>query len=96
MPKRDLFKTPTLGGKVFWSNQHEYKNWKVQYNKTLDSLSPLKPYRLLDPKDRLIASADSKEELLEALPEMIKQVQKVLVWSPYTSHLAHYIQRGET
>lgn len=73
MPKRDLFKTPTLGGKVFWSNQHEYKNWKIQYNKTLDSLSPLKPYRLLDSKDRLIASADSKEELLEALPEMIKQ-----------------------
>ena len=78
MSKRDLFKTPTLGGKVFWTDEHEYRNWRIQYNKTLDSFSPLKPFRLLDPQDRLIASADKKEELLDALPEIIKQEESLL------------------
>ena len=67
--------TPTLGGKVFWTDKHEYQGWRIQYNSTLDSITPLKPYRLLDPQDRLIASGDSVEELLKALPNFIAEYQ---------------------
>lgn len=73
-----LFKTQTLGGKVFWTDKHEYQGWRIQYNSTLDSITPLKPYRILDPRDRLIASGDSVEELVEALPNFIAEYQNNL------------------
>ena len=72
-------KTPTLGGKVFWTDKHEYQGWRIQYNPTLDTITPLKPYRLLNPKDRLIASADSVEELVGVLPDFIAESQTELV-----------------
>jgi hypothetical protein len=46
--------------------------WRVQYNRTLGKHSPLKPFRLLDPDSYLWASADSAEELGEAMPQLIQ------------------------
>lgn len=76
MPVRKLFKTPTLGGAVFWADIAKHEGWRIQYNQTLDSLSPLKPYRLLDPDDYLIASADEAVELQEAIGELAEQYAK--------------------
>lgn len=78
MSIRKLLKTPTLGGKVFWTDKYEYQGWRIQYNSTLDSIAPLKPYRLLNPSDHLVASADSVEELVEALSDFIAEYQTEL------------------
>lgn len=73
MAIRKLYGTGTAGGHVFWTDVAESRGWRVQYNRTLDSLSPLKPFRLLDPRDHLWASADSAEELADALPSLIDE-----------------------
>jgi hypothetical protein len=73
MPVRILPGTPTLGGRVFWTDLVVKEGWRVQHNRILDAASPLKGYRLLDPQDRLWASADSVEELIEALPELMER-----------------------
>lgn len=65
MAVRELFKTGTLGGYVFWENVGEFDGWRIQYNKTLDKFGPLKPYRLLDPNNMLIASADCSSDFDE-------------------------------
>ena len=74
MSIRRLPGTPTAGGLAFWTDVANEKGWRIQYNKTLDSVSPLKPYRLLDPQDHLWASADQLEELAQALPLLIEEI----------------------
>ncbi len=73
MAIRKLFGTPTLDACIFWSEIANEGGWRVQYNRTLDSYSPLKPFRLLDPDSYLWASADSAEELAEAMPKLIEE-----------------------
>ena len=76
MTVRKLFKTPTLGGLIFWTDIAVHEGWRIQYNSTLDSCSPLKPYRLLDPDDYLIASADKASELQDALEDLAEQYSR--------------------
>ena len=73
MSVRRLPGTPTAGGPAFWKDVASEKGWRIQYNKTLDSATPLKPYRLLDPKNQLWASADGLEELAQDLPGLIAE-----------------------
>ncbi len=73
MSIRKLFGTPTVDAEVFWSEIVNQDGWRVQYNRTLDKHSPLKPFRLLDPDSYLWASADSAEELAEAMPQLIQE-----------------------
>lgn len=61
----------TLGGHRRWETTYEEENWKVQHHKPeLFKVAP-KPYRLLDPHDHLMASADTEEELKEYLHGLI-------------------------
>jgi hypothetical protein len=76
MSTRDLVKLPTAGGKVFWTDVVNRDGWRVQYNKTLDKVTPLKPFRLLDPQDYLCASANTVEEMAQALPRLIAKYEK--------------------
>lgn len=63
-----LLGTPTADAGIFWDDVYEKNGWRVQYNSTLDSfLSPLKPYRLLDDSSRLLASGDSRRELIDEI-----------------------------
>ena len=78
MSVRKLGKSKTGGGSVFWTDKYEYHGWRIQYNKTLDNLSPLKPYRLLDSRDRLMASGDSEEDLVETLPVLMESEEEIL------------------
>ena len=64
--------TSTFGGHYWWETTSTYGEWKIQHHKTHLSRSELKPYRLLDPDDRLIASADSEVELKEYLDNLLK------------------------
>lgn len=73
MAIRKLFGTPTIDAEVFWREIVNQDGWRVQYNRTLDKRSPLKPFRLLDPDSYLWASADSAEELAEAMPQLIQE-----------------------
>ena len=73
MTIRKLYGIVTGGGEVFWDDKLNHNGWRIQYNHTLDVASPLKPYRLLDPKNNLWASADTLEELVEALPGLSKE-----------------------
>jgi hypothetical protein len=70
MTIRKLFGTATADMGVFWEDKVNHEGWRIQYNKTLDVASPLKPFRLLDPKGHLWASADELKELAEALPTL--------------------------
>lgn len=73
MAIRRLFGTATVDAGVFWEDKVNYKNWRIQYNSTLDNFSPLKPFRLLDPQGSLWASSDTLEEMNEALPGLIEE-----------------------
>jgi len=73
MSIRKLFGTATIDAGVFWTEIVNQNGWRVQYNRTLDKHSPLKPYRLLDPDKHLWASADTAEELAEAMPQLIQE-----------------------
>jgi hypothetical protein len=73
MAIRKLFGTPTVDAGIFWSEVVNQSGWRVQYNRTLDAFSLLKPYRLLDPDGYLWASADSAQELAQAMPELIQE-----------------------
>lgn len=73
MAIRRLYGTQTLGGHVFWTDIAEEGGWRIQYNKTLDAATPLNPYRLISPADVLWASADTAEELMDSLPELMDQ-----------------------
>lgn len=66
----------TAGGPVFWTDVVNEKGWRIQYNKTADTITPFKAYRLLDPKDVMWASADSTEELANDLPNLIDEMSK--------------------
>ena len=79
MPIRKLPGTPTVNAGVFWTEIVNLEGWKVQYNKTLDKYSPLKPCRLLGPDDVLWASADSPEELQEALTNLMEEIGRAHV-----------------
>lgn len=72
MSIRKLFGTPTVDLQLFWTEIVNQDGWRVQYNRTLDKHSPLKPFRLLDPESYLWASADSADELADAMPELIQ------------------------
>lgn len=62
--------TRTLGGHFRWETTYEENKWKVQHH-----LAPLKDnlksYRLLDPHNHLMASADTEEEIKEYLNEIM-------------------------
>jgi len=73
---RKLFGTPTVDAGIFWTNVVDVEGWRVQHNQTLQDVSPLKPYRLLNPEGYLWASADSAEEMANAMPELIKEFGK--------------------
>lgn len=70
MTIRRLFGTATVDAGLFWEDRLNHKGWRIQYNHTLDVASPLKPFRLLDPRGNLWASADSFSELADALPTL--------------------------
>lgn len=70
MAIRRLYGTATADLGVFWNDCINENSWRIQYNKTLDTTGFLKPYRLLDPKGNLWASADTLAELANALPEL--------------------------
>lgn len=61
--------TQTLGGYFRWEIVYEEKHWKIQHHVT--NKAGLQPYRLLDPHNHLMASADTEEEIREYLNEMI-------------------------
>ena len=63
MSIRRLWGTGTVDAGVFWEDKVNENGWRIQYNKTLDSFSPLKPYRLLD----LFSSEDCKKFLKTVL-----------------------------
>ncbi len=73
MSVRKLFGTPTIDAQVFWAEIVNQDGWRVQYNRVLDKHSPLKPFRLLDPEGYLWASADSADELANAMPQLIQE-----------------------
>ena len=62
---------PTYGGHFWWDTTYTYGKWKIQHHKSHLFKSGFKPYRLLDPDDRLIASADSEKELKEYLDDLM-------------------------
>ena len=76
MSIRRLYGTGTVDAGVFWDDKISENGWRIQYNRTLDKFSPLKPFRLLDPSGNLWASADSLEEMIEALPELSAEFSK--------------------
>ena len=63
---------PTYGGHYWWDTTYTYGKWEIQHHKTHLLMSESKPYRLLDPDNRLIASADSEKELIEYLDNLLK------------------------
>ncbi|KZY28191.1 hypothetical protein A3754_06405 [Alcanivorax sp. HI0083] len=73
MSVRRLFGTATADAGVFWSDKVSEQGWRIQYNKTLDKVSPLKPYRLLDPSGNLWASSDTMQEMVDDLPGLIDE-----------------------
>lgn len=76
MSVRRLFGTATADAGVFWSDKVSEQGWRIQYNKTLDKVSPLKPYRLLDPSGNLWASADTMKEIVDDLPALIDEFSR--------------------
>lgn len=76
MSIRRLWGTGTVDAGVFWEDKVNENGWRIQYNKTLDSFSPLKPYRLLDPLGNLWASSDTLAEMVENMPELIEVFSK--------------------
>lgn len=64
--------TPASHG-PFWTDVVTANGWRIQYNNTLDMLSPLKPYRLVDPGDILWVSTDTEAEMTAHLPELIAE-----------------------
>lgn len=72
MTVRKLFGTATTDAGLFWADIADNHGWRIQYNRTLDLVTPLKPYRLLDPDSHLWASADTAQELAAAMPQLIQ------------------------
>lgn len=66
----------SLGGAVFWTDLVNEGGWRVQYNKVPGISLMMKPFRLLDPNNMLWASADSADELADALPELVEEFSK--------------------
>ena len=74
MTVRKLYGTPTLTERaVFWDTIANEEGWRIQFNKALKATKTLKPFRLLDPNRYLWASADTLEELQDALPELVDE-----------------------
>ncbi|WP_320046448.1 hypothetical protein [uncultured Ilyobacter sp.] len=69
MSLEKLTGTRTLGGHFRWETTHEEKDWKIQHHKT--TKAGLKPYRLLDPHNHLMAAADTEEEIKEYLNQLM-------------------------
>jgi len=72
MSVRKLNGTQTLGGKFWWETVYRNHDWKVQHHKTNFWLVGLKPYRLLDPNDHLVASSDNEDEMKEYLDNLMR------------------------
>src|SRR5690554_5900475 len=70
MAIRRLYGTGTADAGIFWDDYINENGWRIQYNKTLEATSILKPYRLLDPKGNLWASSDTLHEMVNSLPEL--------------------------
>lgn len=68
--------TPTnpMEGAMWWTEVVNEKGWRIQFNKTFDTVTPLKPYRLLDPRGYIWASADDPDELQKELPELTEWI----------------------
>ena len=64
--------TRTLGGHFRWETTYEENRWKVQCHKSIFLRAGLKSYRRLDPRNRLMASSDTEEEIKEYLDQIIK------------------------
>lgn len=62
----------TLGGHFRWETTFEENKWRVQHHKKTLFKRGLKSYRLLDPRNRLMASADTEEEIREYLNQVMK------------------------
>jgi len=62
----------TLGGHYRWETTYEEKKWKVQHHKPSFFKIDSKPYRLLDPHNHILASADTEEEIKEYLGNLLK------------------------
>lgn len=71
MAIRMLFKSPTINAGVWWETVYSHQGWCVQYNSSLDTITPLKPYRLLDPEGYLLASADTLSDFEEHIDRLI-------------------------
>ena len=72
MPLYHLDKNQTPEVYCWWEIIYTYNDWKIQHHKTHLLKSELKPYRLLNPENRLIVSADSEQELKEYLDGLLK------------------------
>ena len=72
MPLDKHMGTRTLGGHYRWETTYEENKWKVQHHKPGFFKLTSKPYRLLDPHNHLLASADTEEEIKEYLDQLIK------------------------
>jgi len=72
MSVEKLTGTRTLGGYFKWETTYKKSKWKVQHHKPQFLWTDTKPYRLLDPHNRLMASADTEEEIKEYLDHLIK------------------------
>jgi len=64
--------TPTLGGPFRWDTTYTCEEWRIQHHKTEFLKFGLMHYRLLDPEDHLMASADTEKELKEYLFNLLK------------------------
>lgn len=67
-----VFETQKFVSHFFWDDTYTYGEWKIQHHKTNFFNSKVKPYRLLDPDDNLITSADSEKELKKYLNNLLK------------------------
>ena len=72
MSVEKLTGTRTLGGHFKWDTTYEENKWEVQHHKTRFLTRDTRSYRLLDPHNRLMASADTEEEIKEYLHQVMK------------------------
>lgn len=60
-----------FGGRFLWETTYTEDDWRVQHHRT-SFLHRDKPYRLLDPENHLIASADNEKELIDYLNHIME------------------------
>ena len=70
---RKLLGLKTLGGHVCWEDTYTNGRWRIQHHLADFFGIGLKPYRLLDPDDCLMASSDNEMELRIYLDHLMKR-----------------------